>query len=1398
MYTTLATHPWMRLFAFLVICSLIFSPLTLVQASEESASSETETNVSETEEQIEEEAPITEEVVEETSDESEVSEESTDEVALTEEDTEEPTEVTEETVVETETEVSASDDESEAAPLMSVAEPTLTTDKADYAPTEAATIFGNFFSSFYTFILKIVGGFPDGSSEVTHTDTVTTDEDGSFEYVYQLDGTYRPDYTVTALDIESGDVVAETTFTDAPALASATVGGGSSVSVSPSASITAAVTGSSPSGTGGDRWYSTSWRISATPGAGTCVNTTDVSNTSATRSFPITAPASSGTYNVYFQAFTNDSCGGTSSAVLTLSNAVVVTSAVSNQTITVTTPAPASATYGDVFAVAANSSSALPVAITTSGSCSGSGSASANITMTSGTGSCTVHYNQAGNGSYNPAPEVTNTTSASKKSVTASVTADDKIYDNTTDATISNCSLSGVLPADAGNVTCTAGSASFDDEDADTNKTVTATGITLGGSASGNYSLSATSDTDEADITTRPITVTATTNTKTYDGDTTAIAEPTITVGTLASGDTADFTEEYATADAGTGKTLTPSGDVLDGNGGDNYDVTFIDNTTGVIEQAEAVCDVEGYSDVYDAAPHGATGACTGVLGESDVLGGLSLGSTFTDVPGGSANWTFTGGTNYEDQSGSVDIVITQAPLEITAGDGQIKMYGDGDPLPFMYEITDGELFGSDALTGSLEREIGEDVGLYTLTQGTLTAGPNYAITFVPASFEITSATSITTVVCSPSNIMYTGSELTPCTASYTTSDGQSGPLPVTYTGNINVGLATATAMYDGDSNHMGSDDSETFEITKAPSVTVVTFETGPYTYRGSDFIATAQVTGAGGLDVPVDVEYTGDCENVTLADGCTATATYEGDANHEASAGEASITIVEADQSIDFDALGDMTYGDPDFDLVADASSNLAVAFSVSGNCSLTGVTLHIEGVGTCTVTATQAGNGNYNPATDVERTFNIGKATPVCTVTEYTEEYSGTPYTAEGSCVGVGNEPLTGLDLASTTHTDAGVYDDTWTFTGNANYTDASGPVTNTITKKELMMTAENADAVYSDPLPALSVAYTGFVDGENATELDETGLVCTTDASIDIDGDVLSPAGEYATECDGVIATNYAITAVPGELTVTQEDAISVFNGTEGQVFTAGPTISSAPVQLSANLTELFDGHSGDMTLATVTFTLTPNAGPEITKSNVPVDADGNAYAMKSIPVGTYTVTVTVSDGNSYWVSDVSSPVVLNIALGSNEKRVTGGGWVVDPASANDKDNFGFTVNYNKTGAPKGNFVFTYRGEDGYDYKLKSNSWAKGGLSFTSANEAYFTGKATLEVIDQETGLPVSSDGSYSFAVNATDGGPTKTADKIAFTILDGAKKVWKKLGTSTNQNTLGGGNIVVQSK
>lgn len=88
------------------------------------------------------------------------------------------------------------------------------------------------------------------------------------------------------------------------------------------------------------------------------------------------------------------------------------------------------------------------------------------------------------------------------------------------------------------------------------------------------------------------------------------------------------------------------------------------DSTTFTIDPADATCDVAGFDGPYDAAAHGATGTCTGI-GDEDLSAGLDLGASFSDVPGGTAAWSFTA-DNYRSQSGEVAIAIGRAPPTVS------------------------------------------------------------------------------------------------------------------------------------------------------------------------------------------------------------------------------------------------------------------------------------------------------------------------------------------------------------------------------------------------------------------------------------------------------------------------------------------------------------------------------------------------------------------------------------------------------------------------------------------------------------------------------------------------------------------------------------------------------------
>jgi hypothetical protein len=96
-------------------------------------------------------------------------------------------------------------------------------------------------------------------------------------------------------------------------------------------------------------------------------------------------------------------------------------------------------------------------------------------------------------------------------------------------------------------------------------------------------------------------------------------------------------------------------------------------------------------------------------------------------------------------------------------------------------------------------------------------------------------------------------------------------------------------------------------------------------------------------------------------------------------------LTVHKGDQTITFGALADKTYGDPDFDPGATASSGLTVTYTtgVADQCAVVNGKVRITGAGSCTVTAEQSGDSNWNPAADVSRSFNIAKASQTINLT-------------------------------------------------------------------------------------------------------------------------------------------------------------------------------------------------------------------------------------------------------------------------------------------------------------------------------------------------------------------------------------------------------------------------------
>jgi hypothetical protein len=91
---------------------------------------------------------------------------------------------------------------------------------------------------------------------------------------------------------------------------------------------------------------------------------------------------------------------------------------------------------------------------------------------------------------------------------------------------------------------------------------------------------------------------------------------------------------------------------------------------------------------------------------------------------------------------------------------------------------------------------------------------------------------------------------------------------------------------------------------------------------------------------------------------------------------------------------------------------------------------------------------SGNYN-STSGTVDDSIAKANVAINVTGYSVTFDGQSHTATGTATGVAGVDLSsGLTLTATSHTNAGIYTDAWTFhDGSGNYNDAAGTVNDAI---------------------------------------------------------------------------------------------------------------------------------------------------------------------------------------------------------------------------------------------------------------------------------------------------------------------------------------------------------------
>ncbi len=379
-----------------------------------------------------------------------------------------------------------------------------------------------------------------------------------------------------------------------------------------------------------------------------------------------------------------------------------------------------------------------------------------------------------------------------------------------------------------------------------------------------------------------PLTLTAQTNTKTFEGTTTAAAIP--IVGNLLGADSVTaLAESYGNANAGAAKVLSVSAyTILDGNGGHDYTVTTITNTTGLINRAALTIKATSNTKTYDASATAAAIPTAAGLWGSDTLTAAEVyadkNATTSKTLSVSA-YTVNdgnGGNNYAvtlvaDATG----VINQAALTITAVANSKNF--DNTTTATAVPTVSG-LQGGDTVTGLAEMysnigpgsSIPLSVSAYTINDGN--GGNNYAVTVAGNNngFIATGVLTVTTVSTSQNSVVY-GTPVT-FTITVTAATGSTiptGSVELFDNGNHDFGAATFVSSSGVTATFSLTSLPRTFLVTSAPVHTI----TAVYTASDLNTFGNSSATLAGGETIMPKALTVSARANTRTYDGTTSAA---------------------------------------------------------------------------------------------------------------------------------------------------------------------------------------------------------------------------------------------------------------------------------------------------------------------------------------------------------------------------------------------------------------------------------------------------------------------------------------------------------------------------------------------
>ncbi|MDQ8052260.1 MAG: putative Ig domain-containing protein, partial [Pedobacter sp.] len=400
--------------------------------------------------------------------------------------------------------------------------------------------------------------------------------------------------------------------------------------------------------------------------------------------------------------------------------------------------------------------------------------------------------------------------------------------------------------------------------------------------------------------------------------------------------------------------------------------------------------------------PAGITLAADGTLSGTPTAGG-SFTFTVTATDGSLSGGPYTGSQVYVwvVSPPAISITNTSLPIGAVGTTYSQTIMASGGTVPYSYGVTAGALppgitLASDGtLSGTPTGEGTYNCTITAFDSSTGTGAPYsgsraFSLTIAPPNVQIATLTLASgtvgeaytqTLIAAGGTPAYTytvTAGMLPMGLNLATNGVLSGTPTTKGTFNVTITArdASGTGPYAG---------SRAYAITIGAGAQVITFSPiADQTYGAAPI--TLNASSSAGITVTFNssntnvATITNNILSIVGAGSTTITASQIGDNNYNAATDvQQTLNVGKASQAITFNTLADQTFGDAAFDLNATGgASGNAITYTISNTnvATITGNKVTIIGAGTTTIQASQAGNANYNAASDVGQTLNVGKA--------------------------------------------------------------------------------------------------------------------------------------------------------------------------------------------------------------------------------------------------------------------------------------------------------------------------------------------------------------------------------------------------------------------------------------